>query len=270
MSYNGGPTSMTKLSKDTLQKIEAIATQYDFSVDQKENIANLISDFLTQKPINGILAQRLGQYFYYYAKIDTILTKIIESLLPELDLNVTNLKNSFEGNSYKKKLELVKSLTPNSDQLKIFPLLYKINSVRNQFAHENPDRIDFSKINQSLVDLYNNAFISDNKSYDRYASIIDTNLEIDIPVKIIIATKYHLDLFSRIEILGKSDDKTLKLFESLRRFSSLYIRKRFSVLAYKFQTGAQSKDVPESFSQAKEFEDIIKSFDEVVSNLLKK
>lgn len=256
-----------KTSEDIISQIQALANDDNFSKEAIDGLTKIIESFTNQESIEATLAQRIGQYFYYYAQIDEILTKIVRSLLPELDLSIMGLDSSLERNSFLKKIDLIKSLAPNSDQLKIFSLLKKLNAVRNQFAHSQPDKMNLTKTNRELINVFKEAFVLGDDLLQKISNPKKVNDEISIPVKIILVTKMFLDLFVNIEILGKKEDKHLRLFESVRKFSSLYVRRRFSILAYQIQTRSKSKDAPDDFMQMDEFNSILEEVGSSIQNI---
>lgn len=257
------------LLKEIIEKIKSSANENNLSDEQIDTMSSTFHEFFNQESIDIKLAQIIGQYFYYYAQIDEVLSKIIKSLLPELDLSVMGLESSLDKNSYLKKLELIKSLTPNSDKLKIFPLLLKINKVRNEFAHIPPKKLDFKKINLDLSSVFKEAFTVDQDFSKAITNEINEVNNQHIPVKIISITKMYLDFFAGIEISGKKADNQLRFFEALRKFSSLYVRRRFSILSYQMQTRMQSGDAPNEFKQTDNFNSVLSELDGAVKNFLK-
>ncbi len=246
-----------KISDEMSNQIQSIVKDKGFSEETILGFSKIFENFSNQESIEDRLAQRLGQYFYYYAQIDEILTKIVRSLLPELDLSIMELDSSKGQNSFLKKIELLRSLIPNSHQLKIFPLLKKLNTVRNEFAHSSPTKLNLTKMNQDLISVFRDAFVLDDNLFQKASTSIKSNDEISVTVKIILVTKMYIELFSNIETLGKKEDKHLRLFESVRKFSSLYVRRRFSILAYQIQMQSKSGHVPDDFIRADEFKSII-------------
>jgi hypothetical protein len=250
-----------------ISKIQSTAKENDLPEKSVKGFTDFIENFFNQEVIDGELAKSIGQYFYYYAQIDEVLSEIIKSLLPELDLELLGIDSSVDKNSFLKKVELIKSLTPNSSNLKIFPLLHKLNTVRNQFAHIDPKKLDFTKINSDLVNVFKEAFTVDNE-FSKVISAEATTNKIIVPVKIISITKMYLQLFARIESLGKKENQQLRLFEALRGYSSLYVRRRFSILAYMIQTQRKSSDAPEDFKRASDFDKALEELNSAVKSFL--
>lgn len=248
-------------------KIKSVAKENDLSESSVKGFSDFVEKFFNEESIEGDLAKSIGQYFYYYAQIDEVLSEIIKSLLPELDLVLLGIESSTDKNSFIKKVELIKSLTPNSSSLKIFPLLHKLNNVRNQFAHIDPKKLDFTKINSDLTNVFKEAFTVDNE-FSKVISAEAVSNKIIIPVKIISITKMYLQLFSRIESLGKKEDQQLRLFEALRGFSSLYVRRRFSILAYMIQTQKNSGDAPDDFKRTEDFDKALEELYQAVISFL--
>lgn len=233
-----------KTPEDILSQIKKLADDNNLSDNTTDGIVGIFQKISNQESIDDHLAKRIGQYFYYYAQIDDILTKIVNSLLPELDIKIVGLDSSRGRNSFFKKVELIKSLTPNSDQLKIFSLLEKINSIRNKLAHESPNNLDIRKINQEFVGALKEAFAL-SQDGDIFRAITKSDKSADDAanlVKIMLCSKIYIELFADIEILGKSEDTALSFFEAIRKFSSLYVRRRFSILAYQIQTMKKSTE----------------------------
>lgn len=257
-----------KLLEEILKNIKNSAKDHQLNDDQITIMSSTFTNFFNQESIDVNLAQRIGQYFYYYAQIDDVLSKIISSLLPELDLVVMGLESSLDKNSYLKKLELIKSLVPNSEKLKIFPLLHKINKIRNEFAHTSPKKLDFLKINRELTSVFQEAFTTDSDLSNAITREINSRNNYNIPVKVISITKMYLEFFSDIEISGKKADKQLRFFEALRTFSSLHVRRRFSILSYQLQTRTNSDEALEIFKQTDNFDNALKELDLAVKSLL--
>jgi len=163
------------------------------------------------------------------------------------------------------------TVVPSSDKLALFKLLNKINSVRNIFAHEELSQIDFSKINQTLINLLKNSFV-----LSREIGILDTltrfNKEggIVIPVTIIKVTNMMFRVITEMETLGKDQDTTLKSYETLRQFSSLQVRRRFTILLYQFETGVKSQDSPDEFKEKEAFDEIISETKDIFMRFFKK
>lgn len=258
------------ISDELIEKIRKTSYENNLSDESTKTLFDVIEQFANQETINLTLAQRIGQYFYYYSQIDEILTRIINSLLPELNLTILGIESSLDGNSFRKKIELIKSLTPNASELKIFPLLEKLNSIRNKLAHTSPKNLDLSKTNKELLSIFKESFVINDEIFDKLSKSVASNDEISIPVKVILVTKMFLELFANIENLGKREDKQLRIFESVRKFSSLYVRRRFSILAFQMQTRTLSGDAPKHFKQEKAFEDIINELKESILSLLGK
>ncbi len=262
--------SEQKIPDEIKKNIEAVFLQSGFSAETQKSIFDVFNRFLNQDEVDDIVAQRFGQFFYYYAQIDDILTKIINSLLPELDISIMGLDSSVNGNSFLKKVELIRSLTPNANELKIFPLLQKLNAARNKLAHESPDKIDFDKMNSGLVNAFKDAFNLDDEIIEKISKAVNSNRKIDVPVKVIMVTKQFLYLFADVEVIGKQEEHSLKFFESIRALSSLYVRRRFSILAYQIQTLKKSGDAPESFRQKDKFDAAFNDLKISILSLFKK
>jgi hypothetical protein len=215
----------------------------------KKKFLKIMSSNIDNSTIDDSVAQKVGEYLYYHTQIELSLDSLIQSILPELEMDVLKI------DSYSKKLSLIKSLTPSASELGLFDLLEKLNSVRNSFAHESPDNIKFHKINKPLINLFKRSIRCEEKVYAKLEKIGKSG-DITIPVKVIYMTKVYLDLLVKFEKLGKEEDKTLRSFEALRKFSSLFVRRRFSILMYQFQTSIESGDAPENFKQVKAFSEI--------------
>ncbi len=217
-----------------------------------------VTERLKSRPdIEGETARHIGQFLYYHTQIELSLDKLIFSLIPEIDMTVLKI------DSYNKKLSLIKSLTPNSKMLGLFSLLEKINSVRNIMAHQDPANIDFSQINTPLINLFKSAFKSDDELCKKLVKV-GKGGDVSVATKIIASTNLYLKFLVEAEELGKAEDKALKSFEALRKFSSLYIRRRFSILTYQVQTGINSSEAPEEFKEvglfSQHIEEIRKAF----------
>tara|TARA_R110002049_G_scaffold209537_3_gene380436 strand:+ start:781 stop:1581 length:801 start_codon:yes stop_codon:yes gene_type:complete len=260
-------TIQVKLAEDTIQQIQSLAKDSGFSKTTLDGVLKIAESLSNQENIDADLAQGIGQYFYYYSQIDEILSKIIRSLLPELDISIMGLESSFDKNSFLKKLELIKSLTPNSEQLKFFPLLKKLNVVRNELAHVSPQKLNFSKLNDGLSSVFREAFALEEELFQKITKSVNYKHEISVTVKIILVSKIFLELFANIETLGKKEDKLLRLFEALRNLSSLYVRRRFSILAYQIQTNTKSADAPDHFKEMEVFNSAIKEFGDAIKTM---
>ena len=226
----------------------------------RKQILDVISDVSEASTIKDNVAQKVGEFLYYHTQIELCLDRLIGSLLPELEMDVLKI------DSYSKKLSLIKSLTPNAGELSLFKLLEKLNKVRNIFAHENPNKINFDRINLPLINLFKSSFESSEEVYKKLERIGESG-DIGVPVKVILMTKIHLDLLVTMESLGKKEDLTLQSFEALRMFSSLFVRRRFSILIYQFQTKTLSGDAPERFRQELAFKECIKEIKSIVLRL---
>jgi hypothetical protein len=251
-----------------LVKLKASAHENNLSSEAVSSMSSVFINFFNQENIDIKMAQRVGQFFYYYAQIDEILSEIVKSLLPELDISIMGLESSIDGNSYLKKIKLIKSLTPNSENLKIFPLLEKINKHRNELAHTSPIKLNFEKINLELVSVLQEAFSMDHDFCKAIIKEARADKLLEVPIKVILVTKLYLEVFLNIERSGKKIDKQLYFFEALRGFSSLFVRRRFSILAYQIQTGSKSEDAPSHFKQEESFKASLHDLEEAVKQWL--
>jgi hypothetical protein len=230
----------------------------------EKEILDMFKQAFNEGSLDDNKAQSVGQFLYYHSQINMNMKKLILSLLPELDLKILKL------NAYKDKLALIKSLTPNSDKLPLFQLLEKINSVRNKIAHEDPNKMDYSNINQPLLNLFKLSFqwgLDDEVM--KKLSKVGKSGEITTATKITMLTSKSISLLARVEELGKKEDKILNSFEILRKFSSLYVRRRFSILMYQTQYLTKSEDTPEEFKEKEAFEGIIKEVKNVFVTIIK-
>ena len=258
---------MNNSSQDILNKIKDFAKDESFGDELVEGFSDILNKLSNQSTIDENMAKNLGQFFYYYSQIDEILSNIIKSLLPELDHKIMGIDSSYRENAFKKKVILIKSITPNSKELKVFDLLEKINSARNKLAHSAPDKLELKKINDELIRSFKQSFSTNTGILDRVTN--KSHIELNRTVKIIMITKMYLELFFNIEALGKNVDENLKLFESVRKFSSLYVRRRFSILTYQIQTGVKSENAPENFKLMSEFSNIIEEISFCVKKMFK-
>lgn len=229
----------------------------------KTKIEKMVEGISKNPTIEDGVAQKVGEYLYYHTQVENSLDELITSLIPEIDIEILNL------DSFKKKVSLIRSLTPNSTELAMFNLLDKLNNVRNVFAHENPKNINYEKINAPLINLFKQAFLHD-KQLRKEIESIERKGSNEIPVMVIKLTNTVLNYLVEVEKFGKKEDVKLRSFESLRKFSSLYVRRRFSILVYQFQTGVKSDEAPDNFKQVIAFNDHIAELKDIFTNLFKK
>ena len=96
------------------------------------------------------LAKSHGLIFFYHNKLEQEMEKLIKLIAPNVKIKGFKTFRLY----YRNKLEILQDMTPNSDKLKLFPFLKKVNQIRNQVAHENPSEIDYKKRNKELIQLF--------------------------------------------------------------------------------------------------------------------
>jgi hypothetical protein len=229
--------------------------------DYELKVKSMIKEVLSRDKIQDDTAKYVGEFLYYHNRIDNCLGNLLFSLVPEMKFEEIEVRDF----KFKLKLALVQSLTPNQDKLAFFRLLSKVNKIRNDFAHEDPLEIDHLKNNQALLNLFHESFDLGKELKNKIDKLKKDSIAMTSTIA--SATCLYLEVLVESEIIGKREESTLKTMELIRNYTGLYVRRRFSILAYQFQTGKKSGEAPEEFKLNTDFNDIIIKFKELVSGI---
>ena len=223
----------------------------DESIDEEEinTFAERIYNISSSKRNVEDHFKNIGSYFYYHLKIENSIERLIKTLVPEIDLDF------FRIQGFDKKIRLLKLLIPNSSKLNMFPLIKRINVIRNELAHMDVNEdYDFWKQVKDLIPLFNNCIFVKKKGVNSYI-ISEKNSPSFILSEIIRKTAEFIGVLTEVEEFGSKNDMKLQLSKIARSVSHKILSRRLSILIYMFQTGMKSEDAAKEFRMKKEFND---------------
>lgn len=219
-------------------------------LDNKElnkQIVELVNTTLAELPLpNEDISKTLGMFFYYHNKLSTLIESIIINICPELKYYLNTKPNI----SFKEKLNLLMSFTSNHGDLELFNLLKKINSIRNDLAHQEFDE-SMINIDELSTSFFSSFKILQENEFRRKILKNDKATFLNATVKILMATVQCLNLIKATEIFGREHDShnsNLKIMNQLQKKARTLVYNRFTSIILQFQTGLSTNEIQEKYN----------------------